>query len=57
MSIAFPASADPEIRQAQQTMVEIWAYVQVTCIRLLLYSVWFETKAAAAAGQQSMVES
>lgn len=29
MSIAFPASADPEIRQAQQTMVESWAYVQV----------------------------
>ncbi|WIA22215.1 hypothetical protein OEZ85_004545 [Tetradesmus obliquus] len=28
MSIAFPASADPEIRQAQQTMVESWAYVQ-----------------------------
>ncbi|KAF6262621.1 hypothetical protein COO60DRAFT_600078 [Scenedesmus sp. NREL 46B-D3] len=28
MSIAFPASADREIRQAQQTMVESWAYVQ-----------------------------
>jgi hypothetical protein len=37
MSIAFPASADPDIRQAQQTMVESWAYVQVrSCLQLLI---------------------
>lgn len=28
MSIAFPASSNQEIRRAQQTMVESWAYVQ-----------------------------
>jgi hypothetical protein len=37
LSIAFPASANPEIRRAQQTLVESWggcadtAHARVTC--------------------------